>query len=99
MYNKQALKKAYQDAQKADIETTAEGRSFLHARYQFYNRKGSEKHMDMLGGRKFTFALLLTVCATIFVAIGKATTQEWLTFEAAVGATYVIGNIGDKLAQ
>lgn len=54
---------------------------------------------DFLGGRKFIFGLLLTIAATIFVVIGKATIQEWMTFEAIVGATYMVGNIAEKVVS
>ena len=55
--------------------------------------------MDHLGGRKFIFGLVLTVCATVFVLIGKVTVQEWMAFEAVVGGSYIIGNIAEKVAQ
>lgn len=41
---KEASIRAYQDANKANIETTAEGKSYLKARYQFWSKK--------LGGKK-----------------------------------------------
>ena len=45
--NLKALKQAYKDAKKADIQTTAEGRSFLNSRYKFWLNKGGENNMPI----------------------------------------------------
>lgn len=54
--------------------------------------------LDKLGGRKFIFGILLIICGLILVALNKATADSFLNFAMVVGATYVIGNVGDTLA-
>lgn len=55
--------------------------------------------IEHIGGRKFVFGILLSICATAFVLTGRATVEEWMTFEAIVGATYVIGNVASVVAK
>lgn len=52
--NKEALKRAYEDAKKEVIETTAEGRSFLRSRYQFWEKRLEVKQHDRTTCRTFS---------------------------------------------
>lgn len=55
--------------------------------------------LDLVGGRKFVFGILLTVCSTAALFSGRCSYLEWSTFQAIVGGTYIIGNITDKAVK
>ncbi len=55
--------------------------------------------IDSLGGRKFTFAVVVTIMAFILVVIGKLSVEPFLQFVAVVGGTYVVGNIAEHVAK
>jgi len=49
--------------------------------------------------RKFIFGLVLLCMGFYLTAVGKVDVQQFFVFAAAVGATYVIGNIATDLAN
>lgn len=54
--------------------------------------------IEQLGGRKFLFALLVSVLGFVLVLTKSLTSQEYLKFLEVVGATYVLGNVVSKFA-
>jgi hypothetical protein len=52
--------------------------------------------IEKLGGRKFTYALLITTLGFVLVCLDKVTATDFLTFVGVVGTTYVIGNVASK---
>ena len=50
-------------------------------------------------GRKFIFAILVTILGFILVLTGYVKAVDWQTFVILIGATYVIGNISDKITK
>lgn len=57
-----------------------------------------EKLLD-LTSRKFLYALLITCMGFYLVNVGKVSAEDFLTFCGVVGATYIIGNVTQKLIQ
>lgn len=55
--------------------------------------------MDTLGGRKFIFGLLLIIIGFVFTILKMVEVNDFFTFAEVVGATYVIGNVGTKIAD
>ena len=55
--------------------------------------------IDKLGGRKFTYALLVTVLGFALVLVGKVPASDYLTFVGIIGATYVVGNVASKATK
>ena len=51
------------------------------------------------GGRKFIFVILVTVLSFVFVILGFITALQWTHFVTAIGAIYVVGNVGTKIAE
>ena len=51
--------------------------------------------IDKLGGRKFIFGIMLSLMGFAFAYMKFLTAQEWVTFEAIIGGTYVVGNVAD----
>jgi|TARA_R110000803_G_scaffold62773_1_gene123162 hypothetical protein len=58
-----------------------------------------KKVYDFIGGRKLTFALVLTVLATIFVWYSKSTAAEWSNFMIWTFGTYALGNVGEYFGK
>jgi len=54
--------------------------------------------LEMLGGRKFVFAILSMVLAFVLVLTGFVTSAEWLKFVEFLGVTYVAGNVVSKFS-
>lgn len=52
--------------------------------------------IDMIGGRKFVFAILLTILSFVLVILKIVESAEWLKFMEVVGGTYVLGNVAVK---
>lgn len=52
---------------------------------------------DILVSKKFIFALVVSVFSLVLVAMDKVTAVEGFAFVSAIGLTYVIGNISDKI--
>jgi len=56
--------------------------------------------IDKIGGRKFTFGLVLVVISAGFVMTGKLTAENWTSFAVLIGGIYVAGNLGaDAIAK
>jgi hypothetical protein len=49
-----------------------------------------------LGGRKFIYALLVTILGFVLVLVEKVPASDYLTFVGVIGATYVLGNVANK---
>ena len=49
--------------------------------------------------RKFIFAILVTVLSFVLLVLERVTSEQWLLFIEVIGATYVIGNVGTKIAD
>ncbi len=58
-----------------------------------------EKLYGFIGGRKLTFALVLTVLATVFVWFSKLSAEEWMDFMKWIYGTYAIGNVGEYVGK
>lgn len=52
-----------------------------------------------IGGRKFFFALLVTIMAFILVLMEKMSTDSFTTFIGIIGGIYVLGNVGSTVAN
>jgi hypothetical protein len=65
-----------------------------------YSRdNGGFRMLEKLGGRKFLFGLLLELVATVFVLVGKMTTDQWVGFSEVVGSAYVLGNVAANAVE
>ena len=96
-----AINKAYEEARKECIQTTAEGKSFLKSRYQFYS-KGGENKMDTLyektKGYKTAVGLVVTfvVGGLVYIKILDVETGAKIINVA----TYLIAfGLGDKISK
>jgi|TARA_R110001592_G_scaffold20489_7_gene83054 hypothetical protein len=58
-----------------------------------------QKLFDFLGGRKMFFAILLFLCATTFLFIGKADFTNWSDFVMWIFGIYAVGNGAEHLAS
>jgi hypothetical protein len=58
-----------------------------------------EKVFVFIGGRKMFFAILLFICATAFLFIGKAEFNDWSDFVMWIFGIYAVGNTGEHLAN
>ena len=57
------------------------------------------KIYNFIGGRKLTFAVILTILATIFVWFSKASAEEWIGFMKWIYGTYALGNVGEYFGK
>ena len=55
--------------------------------------------IEAIGGRKFAYALLVTILGFALVLAGKVQASDYLTFIGIVGATYVVGNVTSKATK
>lgn len=55
--------------------------------------------LDVLGGRKFIFALFLTILTYSLVVMGKLAADAFITFALGIGSVYVIGNVAATVAN
>ena len=57
--------------------------------------------LDKIGGRKFLFAMMVSIFGFVLVLTGHTTAEKFFQFIEIVGATYIAGNvingISDKL--
>jgi len=53
--------------------------------------------MDILVSKKFIFALVVSTMGFALVLLDKTTSEFFFRFIEIVGATYVVGNISDKI--
>ena len=58
-----------------------------------------EKLYNFIGGRKLTFALILTILATVFVWFNKASSEQWIGFMQWVFGIYASGNATEHIAK
>ena len=58
-----------------------------------------DKLYNFIGGRKLTFALILTILATVFVWFSKAQSQQWFEFMQWVFGIYASGNATEHIAN
>tara|TARA_A100001201_G_C4075715_1_gene197256 strand:+ start:86 stop:277 length:192 start_codon:yes stop_codon:yes gene_type:complete len=58
-----------------------------------------QKLFDFLGGRKMFFAILLFLCATAFLFLGKADFNNWSEFVMWIFGIYAVGNGAEHLAS
>jgi len=58
-----------------------------------------EKIFSFLGGRKMFFAILLFICATVFLFTGQANFDNWSEFVMWIFGIYAVGNAGEHLAH
>mgnify|MGYP001216336140 FL=1 len=58
-----------------------------------------EKVFSFLGGRKMFFAILLFICATVFLFIGQADFANWSEFVMWIFGIYAVGNAGEHLSN
>lgn len=94
-----AIYKAYQYADKADVQTTSEGKSILKYAYKFYSKKGVLYIMETLGGRKFITTILLLVLNFVLFYTGNITGEDWKWLVTAVFGIYVAGNSLEKFTK
>ena len=57
-----------------------------------------QKLFDFLGGRKMFFAILLFLCATIFLFVDRASFADWSQFVMWIFGIYAVGNGAEHLA-
>ena len=57
-----------------------------------------QKLFDFLGGRKMFFAILLFLCATAFLFIGRADFSNWSEFVMWIFGIYAAGNVGEHVS-
>lgn len=57
------------------------------------------KLYEFLGGRKLSFALIVTVIASVFVWFGKCTAADWVDFIKWVFGIYAGGNVGEYFGK
>lgn len=50
-------------------------------------------------GRKFVFAVLVTILGFVLVLAGKVSAENWQNFVILISGIYVVGNIGDKIVN
>lgn len=50
-------------------------------------------------GRKFVFAVLVTILGFILVLVGKVTAGEWQNFVMVVAGLYISGNIAERIVN
>lgn len=55
--------------------------------------------LDVLGGRKFLFGILLFAGGFSLVILNKVSGSDFLSFANLIGATYVVGNVGATVAD
>ena len=58
-----------------------------------------EKVFSFLGGRKMFFAILLFICATVFLFTGQADFSNWSDFVMWIFGIYAVGNGAEHLAH
>jgi hypothetical protein len=56
------------------------------------------KLFETLGGRKFVFAVLLTIGLFVLAVLSKISYQELITALQWIYGIFVVGNIGSKVA-
>lgn len=55
--------------------------------------------LNKIGGRKFAFAVLITLMGFIFVLTNRVTADAFFAFAQIVGGIYVVGNVTSKLTE
>ncbi len=50
-------------------------------------------------GRKFIFAILVTILGFILVLTGYVKAVDWQNFVMVMGGIYVLGNLGDRITK
>ena len=55
--------------------------------------------LDQIGGRKFFFAIILSVVASVLVIMERISFKEWGDFEILIAGLYIIGNLGTKVTN
>jgi len=55
--------------------------------------------LEKVGGRKFIYAVLITLLGFALVVLEKVTAEAFLNFVGIVGATYVLGNVATKITD
>jgi|TARA_R100000900_G_scaffold100080_3_gene77368 hypothetical protein len=58
-----------------------------------------EKVFSFLGGRKMFFAILLFICATVFLFTGQADFSNWSDFVMWIFGIYAVGNGAEHIAN
>lgn len=51
---------------------------------------------DKLGGRKFIFALLVTILGFSLVVLHQVNPKDWFAFIQLIGGIYVLSNMSEK---
>jgi hypothetical protein len=52
---------------------------------------------EILLSKKFIFALVVAIMAFVLVLLDKTTSEFFFKFIEIVGATYLVGNVSDKI--
>jgi len=52
--------------------------------------------MELLGGRKFVFALVMLIASFALVLVGDLPAIDWVKFAEVIGGIFVIGNVSTK---
>jgi hypothetical protein len=55
--------------------------------------------IEAIGGRKFIFAMMVTILSFVLVLVGKLMVNEYLNFVEVIGGLYVIGNVTSAVAE
>lgn len=50
-------------------------------------------------GRKFVFAVLVTILGFILVLFGKVSAGDWQNFVMVISGIFVVGNISEKIVK
>lgn len=48
-------------------------------------------------GRKFVFAVLVTILGFVLVLAGKVSAGDWQAFVMVISGLFIVGNLGDKI--
>lgn len=63
-----------------------------------YSLESEVNMLEELGGRKFLFAILVTVLGFVMVVTQVATSDAWMKFVEVVGGSYILGNVVSKFS-
>lgn len=55
--------------------------------------------MDLLGGRKFIYCLLVVAASFVLVLLGKLTPSDFTSFAQVMGGLYIVGNVANTVAN
>ena len=69
-----------------------QGKKLNHTLGSVKKNKKMNKLFDFFGGRKTTFAILLLIIASVFLATNKCTFDQWTEIIIWIFGVYALGN-------